>query len=144
MSEWMPAARHCSGAAWCFAVTPRKIIMEYMLLLYSDPAGFAALGPAQLGEAMAAYGAYNEALQKAGVMRSSSRLRPAAMSTTVRLQAGKTEVLNGPYAETREQLGGYFLIDVPDLDAALSWAARCPGASHGVVEVRPIWPMGAD
>jgi hypothetical protein len=53
-------------------------------------------------------------------------------------------VLNGPYAETREQLGGYFLIDVPDLDAALSWAARCPGASHGVVEVRPIWPMGAD
>ena len=118
--------------------------MEYMLLLYSDPAGFAALSPDQIGEAMAAYGAYNEALQKAGVMRSSNRLRPAAMSTTVRLQAGKTEVLNGPYAETREQLGGYFLIDVPDLDAALSWAARCPGASHGVVEVRPIWPMGAD
>ena len=58
------------------------------------------------------------------------------------LKSGKTEVLNGPYAETREQLGGYFLIDVPDLDVALSWAARCPGASHGVVEVRPIWQMG--
>lgn len=118
--------------------------MEYMLLIYSDPTGFAALSAPQAAEAMAAYGAYGEALQKAGILRSASRLRPAAMSTTVRLKSGKTEVLNGPYAETREQLGGYYLIDVPDLDAALSWAARCPGASHGVVEVRPLWPMGAD
>ena len=62
------------------------------------------------------------------------------MATTVRVANGKTEVLNGPYAETKEQLGGYFLIDVPDLDAAISWASRCPGASHGIVEVRPIWP----
>ncbi len=61
-------------------------------------------------------------------------------ATTVRVKSGKTEVLNGPYAETREQLGGYYLIDVADLDAALAWAARCPGASHGVVEVRPVWP----
>jgi hypothetical protein len=59
----------------------------------------------------------------------------------VRVTDGKTQVLNGPYVETKEQLGGYFLIDVPDLDAALSWAARCPGSSHGVVEVRPIWAM---
>ena len=75
------------------------------------------------------------------MVRGSNRLRPAQAATTLRVKSGKTEVLNGPYAETREQLGGYFLIDVPDLDAALSWAARCPGASHGVVEVRPIWPM---
>jgi len=54
---------------------------------------------------------------------------------------GKTEVLNGPYADTKEQLGGFYLIDAPDLDAALSWAARCPGASSGTLEVRPIWPM---
>lgn len=114
--------------------------MEYMLLIYADPAGFERLSPAQAEEAMAAYGAYHEALQKAGVLRHSNRLRPAQAATTVRVQSGKTEVLNGPYVETREQLGGYFLIDVPDLDAALSWAARCPGASHGVVEVRPIWP----
>ena len=59
----------------------------------------------------------------------------------MRVADGKTNVLNGPYAETREQLGGFYMIDVPDLDAALSWAARCPGASHGVVEVRPIWAM---
>jgi hypothetical protein len=56
---------------------------------------------------------------------------------------GKTQVLDGPYAETKEQLGGYLLIDVPDLDTALSWAARCPGASSGVMEVRPIWEMQA-
>ena len=116
--------------------------MEYMLLLYSDYSQFEKLSPSQVGEAMAAYGAYSEALQKAGVVRGSNRLRPVQAATTVRLKSGKTEVLNGPYAETREQLGGYFLIDVPDLDAALSWAARCPGASHGVVEVRPIWPAG--
>jgi len=59
----------------------------------------------------------------------------------VRIANGKSQVLNGPYADSKEQLGGYYLIDVPDLDAALSWAARCPAASHGVVEVRPIWPM---
>ena len=115
--------------------------MEYMLLIYTDNAQFEAMSPAQQSEGMAAYGAYSEALHKAGVVRASHRLRPAQAATTVRLKSGKTEVLNGPYAETREQLGGYFLIDVPDLDAALSWAARCPGASHGVVEVRPIWPM---
>jgi hypothetical protein len=122
-------------------LTERNTDMEYMLLIYSDNAQFEAMSPSQQSEGMAAYGAYSEALHKAGVVRASNRLRPAQTATTVRLKSGKTEVLNGPYAETREQLGGYFLIDVPDLDAALSWAARCPGASHGVVEVRPIWPM---
>ena len=117
--------------------------MEYLLLIYSDNARYEALSAAQKAEGHAAYGAYTEALQKAGALRGGNRLRPVQASTTVRLESGKTKVLNGPYAETREQLGGYYLIDVPDLDAALSWAARCPGASHGTVEVRPIWPMGA-
>lgn len=116
--------------------------MEYMLLIHSDPAGFAAMSPSQQQEGMAAYGAYHQALQNAGILRSSNRLRPAQSATTVRLKSGKTEVLNGPYAETREQLGGYFLLDVADLDAAIAWAARCPGAAHGAVEVRPVWPMG--
>jgi hypothetical protein len=75
------------------------------------------------------------------VLKGGERLKPVATATTVRMKNGKTEVLNGPYAETREQLGGYYLIDVADLDAALSWAARCPGASYGTIEVRPIWPM---
>ena len=73
----------------------------------------------------------------------SNRLRPASTATTVRIADGKSQVLDGPYADTKEQLGGYYLIDVADLDAALAWAARCPGASHGVVEVRPVWPMAA-
>ena len=116
--------------------------MEYMLMIFSDPEGWARLTPTQAAEGLAAYGAYHEALQKAGVLRSSARLRPAHTATTVRLQSGKSQVLDGPFIETRKQLGGYFRIEVPDLDAALSWAARCPGAAHGVVEVRPVWAMG--
>ncbi|HVH81710.1 MAG TPA: YciI family protein, partial [Stellaceae bacterium] len=76
-----------------------------------------------------------------GVLVGSNRLRPTSDATTVRVADGKSQVLNGPYAETREQLGGYYLIDVPDLDAALSWAARCPAVEYGAVEVRPIWVM---
>lgn len=117
--------------------------MEYMLLIHSDPKGFEALPPAVRSQALAAYGAYTEALRKAGVVRSSNRLHPSSMATAVKVRDGKTEVLNGPYIETREELGGYYLIDVPDLDTALSWAARCPGASHGTVEVRPVWDMNA-
>ena len=74
-------------------------------------------------------------------MVAADRLKPTSAASTVRVADGKTKVLDGPYAETKEQLAGYYLIDVPDLDAALSWAARCPGASHGVMEVRPIWEM---
>jgi hypothetical protein len=115
--------------------------MEYMLLIHSDPKGWDALTETQRAQGLAAYGAFTEALRKAEVLRSSNRLRPAEMATTVKVRDGKTEVLNGPFIETREQLGGYFLIDVPDLDAALDWAARCPGAGHGTVEVRPVWAM---
>ncbi|MBI3678325.1 MAG: YciI family protein [Proteobacteria bacterium] len=115
--------------------------MQYMLLAYTDPKGFAAMKPDDAQKAMAAYAAFGEALRKDGLLVSSNRLRPTADSTTVRIADGKTRVLNGPYAETKEELGGYFLIDVRDLDAALSWAARCPAASHGVVEVRPVWAM---
>ena len=74
-------------------------------------------------------------------MLGGNRLRPTSSTTTVRVVDGKTQVLDGPYAETKEQLAGYYLIEVPDLDAALSWAARCPGASYGSMEVRPIWQM---
>jgi hypothetical protein len=80
-------------------------------------------------------------MKKAGVIAGGDRLKPSESATTVRAASGKTQVLNGPYAEAKEQLGGFFMIEVPDLDAALSWAARCPGASHGAVEVRPVWAM---
>jgi len=115
--------------------------MEYMLLIHTDSNAFETMTETQRAQGMAAYGAFTEALRKAEVLRNSNRLRPAESATTVKVREGKTEVLNGPFIETREQLGGYYLIDVPDLDAALGWAVRCPGASHGAVEVRPVWAM---
>ena len=118
--------------------------MQYLLMIYSEEGGWSRMTRAQQGEAMAAYGAYTEALRKAGVLAGANRLQPSAVATTVRVADGKTQVLNGPFAESKEQLGGYFLVDVADLDAALSWAARCPGASHGTVEVRPVWDMSGD
>jgi hypothetical protein len=114
--------------------------MQYLLMLYSDESGWANMKPAEQEQAMGAYQAYTEALNKAGVLVGSNRLRPISSATTVRVANGKTQVLNGPYPDSKEQLGGYYLIDVPDLDAAISWSARCPGASHGIVEVRPVWP----
>jgi hypothetical protein len=115
--------------------------MQYMLMIYGSEAGRQAASKADNEQMFAAYGAYTQALKKAGVMKAGDPLQPSSTATTVRVNGGKTEVLNGPYAETKEQLGGYYVIDVPDLDAALSWAARCPGASHGTMEVRPIMAM---
>ena len=113
--------------------------MQYLLMLYSDFSVFQTFTPEQQKEGLAAYMAYTEALRKADVLRGANRLQPTSAATTVRVVEGKSRVLDGPYADTKEQLGGYYLIEVPDLDAAISWAARCPGASHGVVEVRPLW-----
>jgi hypothetical protein len=113
--------------------------MQYMLLIHASEAGFAALSADQVEQALGAYAAYTEALKTAGVLVDSNRLQPIAATTTVRVEGGKTQVLNGPYAETKEQLGGYYLIEAADLDAAIAWAARCPGASHGAMEVRPVW-----
>jgi hypothetical protein len=113
--------------------------MQYLLLLYSNESGWNELTEAQQKEGVAAYHAYTEALRQAGALVGSNRLQDTPSATTVRISNGKSQVLNGPYADTHEQLGGYYLIDVPDLDAALSWAARCPGAHHGVIEVRPVW-----
>jgi hypothetical protein len=115
--------------------------MQYLLLVYADQAGFAKMPKADADQALAAYGAYMAAMKDAGVYVGSNRLQPTSTASTVRVANGKPKVLDGPYADTKEQLGGYFMIDVPDLDAALLWAGRCPGASHGTIEVRPIWNM---
>ncbi len=115
--------------------------MKYLLTIYASEAEENAIAPAEMGKIMQAYGAYSEALVKAGAMQGGERLRPSTEATSVRVRGGKTEVLNGPYAETREQLGGYYLIDAPDLDAALTWAARCPTSAYGTIEVRPVWEM---
>ena len=115
--------------------------MQYLLLLHASEDGWSKLTKAQQEQGAAAYSAYRQALRKEGVLQGSNRLQATTAATTVRIVDGKSQVLDGPYADSKEQLGGYFLIDVPDLDAALSWAARCPGASHGTVEVRPVWSM---
>jgi hypothetical protein len=114
--------------------------MQYLLMIYGNEAGMLAASKDQATQMSAAYAAYVEALNKAGVARGGNRLRPTSEATTVRVKDGKTQVLDGPYADTKEQLGGYFLIEAPDLDAALAWAAKCPGAATGTMEVRPIWP----
>jgi hypothetical protein len=115
--------------------------MQYLFMLYADESGWDKMSKAEQQQGVAAYGAYTEALKAAGILKGSNRLRPSATATTVRLANGKSQVLDGPYVDSKEQLGGYYLIDAPDLDAALSWAARCPGAGHGTVEVRAVWDM---
>jgi hypothetical protein len=135
------SARHGAGGAWCPPTITEETVMQYLLMIHASEAGWSNLTPTQQAQGAAAYGAYTEALKKAGVLVGSNRLQPTQAATTVRNVNGKAQVLNGPYAESKEQLGGYYLIDVPDLDAALSWAARCPGADHGAIEVRPIWAM---
>jgi hypothetical protein len=115
--------------------------MQYMLLIYGEEAKQRELSQEQFGQIYAAYVSYTDAMKKAGVFKAGDPLQPTSTATTVRAPDGKTKVLNGPYAESREQLGGYYLIDTPDLDGALSWASRCPGAQFGAIEVRPIRQM---
>ncbi|MGC2161429.1 MAG: YciI family protein [Silvibacterium sp.] len=117
--------------------------MQYLLMGYFNEDHWPKMSPAEQQQGIAAYAAYTEALVASGAFKGSNRLQPTAAATTVRNVDGKTQVLDGPYADTKEQLGGYFLIEAPDLDAALAWAARCPAASHGIVEVRPLWEMSA-
>jgi len=114
--------------------------MEYMILIYGDERAFGGLDEAKLKAMYSEYGSYTQDLMKAGVMRGGSELKPVATATTVRIRGGKVLTIDGPFAETKEQLGGYYLIEVPDLDQAVKWAAKCPGAKTGSVEVRPLNP----
>ena len=118
--------------------------MQYLLMIYEDESQRANWTEATINQTLSAYYAYTDALQSAGHLLGGNRLRPVATATSVRVVDGKNQVLDGPYAETREQLGGYYLIDVPDLDQAISWAARCHGANIGTIEVRPIWPVAEE
>ena len=111
--------------------------MRYLLLIYGEEST-AAPDPAEAEQIMNEYWAYSEALAAAGVMKAGEALQESNTATTVRVKDTERVVTDGPFAETREVLGGFYLVDVPDLDAALDWAARCPGAKHGSIEVRPI------
>ncbi|HTX37369.1 MAG TPA: YciI family protein [Bryobacteraceae bacterium] len=117
--------------------------MQYILIAYVDENAWPKMTQAEQERGVAAYKAYTDALMEAGAFKGSNRLQPTAAATTVRIADGKSQVLDGPYVDSKEQLAGYFLIEAADLDAAISWAARCPAAAHGTVEVRPIWSMAA-
>jgi hypothetical protein len=112
--------------------------MQYILMDYVNEAGWPDLTRAEQQHWLGAYRAFMEAMAKAGVLRSSSGLQPTSAATTVRVTDGKAQVLDGPYADTKEQFAGFHIIEVPDLDAAIAWAARSPTSLHGVVEVRPV------
>ena len=111
--------------------------MRYTLFLYNDESAFEHMTDADMGEALQAYGAYIGALREAGVFVDTDYLAPSGTATVLSMTTGERQIQDGPYADTREQLGGYFVIDVPDLDAALDWAAKCPSARYGKIEVRP-------
>jgi hypothetical protein len=112
--------------------------MQYMLLIYGDEAARGSATKEQIGQMYSAYGAYTEAMKKAGVYQSGNPLQGVSTATTVRAPEGKTKVLNGPYAETKEQLGGYYLIEAASIDEAASIASGIPAARYGSIEVRPI------
>jgi len=112
--------------------------MQYLLMIYNNEAGLASAPKDAVTQMNAAYAAYVEAMGKAGVIRGGERLRPVSDATTVRVNGGKTTVLNGPYADTKEQLGGFFIVECADLDEAIEIAAGHPAANIGQVEIRPL------
>ena len=113
--------------------------MRYVLLIHDEEKTLLNLPPEQTQKLMADYMALTAEMSESGVRQASSRLRPVTTATTVRVRDGKTLTVDGPFAETKEQLGGFYLIDVKDLDEAIRWAAKIPSAKIGCVEVRPIW-----
>ncbi|MGE5625251.1 MAG: YciI family protein [Bacillota bacterium] len=117
--------------------------MQYLLLIYTQEAEYAAMDKKATEALSAEYGAFTQGIVKSGHFKGGERLRPTDMATTVRVKNGKTVTTDGPFAETREQLGGFYLIEAKDLDEANGIAARIPAARHGSIEVRPIWAMGA-
>jgi hypothetical protein len=111
--------------------------MKYTLFLYNDESYFASIKPEMMQQVQAAFNAYTKSLAEAGVLVATDWLKPSFAGTTITLRDGARRVQDGPYAATKEQLGGFFVIDVPDLDAALSWAEKCPSVHQGIIEIRP-------
>ena len=114
--------------------------MQYMLLIYSNEAEMEKLPPQEAEKIFGSYMEYTREMVKAGVMRAGEALKPINTATTVRVRSGKVTTTDGPFAETKEQLGGYYIIEVASLDEAIKWASRCPTAPVGSIEVRPVLP----
>ncbi len=112
--------------------------MQYMLLIYDDEKKWATMSEAEAGQVIADYNAFTESIRKSGHLLAGDALKPTSTATSVRVRDGKTLTTDGPFAETREQLGGYYLVEAKDLDEAMGIAARIPSAKIGTVEVRPV------
>ena len=116
--------------------------MKYLLLIYSDESMDEGVTQEEQMAVLGAYNAYTQSLAEAGILVEAEALQPTATATTVSVQSGKTLTTHGPFAETTEQLGGYYRIDCENLDDAIAWAVKCPGASHGKIEIRPVIDFG--
>jgi hypothetical protein len=115
--------------------------MRYVLLICTDESAQAALSPDEQATMMAGYAAFGEEMTGRGVLRDGARLYPTSDATTVRVNAGEVLTADGPFAETKEQMGGYYVVECKDLDEAIEVASKIPAASNGVIEIRPIWEM---
>jgi hypothetical protein len=115
--------------------------MRYALLICGEEKLFESMTPDESAAHLAKYGEFMEEMGSTGVLQGGERLRPVADATTVRVRDGEVLTSDGPFAETKEQIGGYFVVDCKDLDAAIEIAAKIPGALLGTIEVRPIWEM---
>jgi hypothetical protein len=113
--------------------------MQYLLMIYSNEVEYAKIDPATSQKLTAEFGAFTQSIIQSGNFKAGDRLQPTSTATTVRVKDGKVMTTDGPFAETREQLGGYYLVEAKDLDTALGIAARIPSARYGSIEVRPIW-----
>jgi hypothetical protein len=112
--------------------------MKYMILIYGAPSNEPVYGTPAFGAMMEGYGAFNAKAAQDGVLVMGEALQNVGTATSLRIRDGKTETMDGPFAETREHLGGIYIVDVPDLDAALKYAAMIPTATYGTIEVRPL------
>jgi hypothetical protein len=117
--------------------------MKYLLLIYDEEKNFEKMTEAEMRKMVSDYGQFTQGIQASGHFQAAARLQPTAAATSVRIRDGKRVVTDGPFAETREQLGGYYLIEAKDLDEAIGIAAKIPSARRGTVEVRPQMEMGA-
>ena len=112
--------------------------MQFALLIFESPEAFAARSADENDPYLGAWRAYHKAIVEAGIFVGGNPLQSPETGTTVRIKDGKRRVQDGPFADTKEQLGGFTILELPSLDAALEWAARCPAAACGAVEVRPL------
>jgi hypothetical protein len=123
------------------ATVPRGGTMRYALLICTDESAMSAFSPEEAAASSAEYNAFGEEMSRRGVLKGGERLRPTTDATTVRVRDGQVLTSDGPFAETKEQMGGFYLVDCEDLDQAIEVASKIPGARNGSIEVRPIWDM---